>query len=145
MIFTKAIHVGQAVRRKTEINRGSVSIGSAAVELAESIHGDLRCKKVLVIGAGKMGTLVARALAEKHLKAIMVANRTYDRAYNLACELGGEAIHFDRLNESLRDADVVISATGSPHHILTLERVREAVPLSADPGLSWLTLQTQGI
>lgn len=128
MIFTKAIHVGQAVRRKTEINRGSVSIGSAAVELAESIHGDLRCKKVLVIGAGKMGTLVARALAEKHLKAIMVANRTYDRAYNLACELGGEAIHFDRLNESLRDADVVISATGSPHHILTLERVREAVP-----------------
>ncbi|MCG2828320.1 glutamyl-tRNA reductase [Methanothermobacter sp. K4] len=128
MVFTKAVHVGQTVRRKTKINRGSVSIGSAAVDLAESIHGDLKCKKVLVIGAGKMGTLVARALAEKHLKAIMVANRTYERAYQLACELGGDAIHFDRLNRALRDADVVISATGSPHYILTRERVMEAVP-----------------
>ncbi|MGB9837530.1 glutamyl-tRNA reductase [Methanothermobacter sp.] len=128
MVFTKAVHVGQTVRRKTKINRGSVSIGSAAVDLAESVQGDLKCKKVLVIGAGKMGTLVARALAEKHLKAIMVANRTYERAYQLACELGGDAIHFDRLNRALRDADVVISATGSPHYILTRERVMEAVP-----------------
>ncbi|MDI9619065.1 glutamyl-tRNA reductase [Methanothermobacter sp.] len=128
MVFTKAVHVGQTVRRKTKINRGSVSIGSAAVDLAESIHGDLKCKKVLVIGAGKMGTLVARALAEKHLKAIMVANRTYERAYHLACELGGDAIHFDRLNRALRDADVVISATGSPHYILTRERVMESIP-----------------
>lgn len=128
MVFTKAVHVGQTVRRKTQINRGSVSIGSAAVDLAESIHGDLKCRKVLVIGAGKMGTLVARALAEKHLSAIMVANRTYERAYQLACELGGDAIHFDRLNRALRDADVVISATGSPHYILTRERVRDAIP-----------------
>ena len=65
---------------KTQINQGSVSIGSAAVDLAESVLGDLKCKKVLVIGAGKMGTLVAKALVEKHLKAIVVANRTYDRA-----------------------------------------------------------------
>lgn len=128
MVFTKAVHVGQTVRRKTQINRGSVSIGSAAVDLAESIQGDLKCRKVLVIGAGKMGTLVARALAEKHLSAIMVANRTYERAYQLACELGGDAIHFDRLNRALRDADVIISATGSPHHILTRERVRDAIP-----------------
>lgn len=127
-IFTKAIHVGQAVRKKTNINRGSVSIGSAAVELAEEVHGDLKCKKVLVVGAGKMGTLVAKALVEKHLKAIVVANRTYDRAVELAKELGGYAIHFDLLIESMADADVIISATGAPHAILTYEKVRDAVP-----------------
>lgn len=127
-IFTKAIHVGQAVRKKTNINRGSVSIGSAAVELAEEVHGNLKCKKVLVIGAGKMGTLVAKALVEKHLKAIVVANRTHDRAVELAKELGGYAIHFDLLMESMADADVIISATGAPHAILTYEKVKEAVP-----------------
>lgn len=127
-IFTKAIHVGQSVRKKTGINKGSISIGSAAVELAESVHGDLKCKKVLVIGAGKMGTLVAKALVEKHLKAIVVANRTYDRATYLAKELGGSAIHFDRLDEAMSDADVIISATGAPHSILNLNKVKNAVP-----------------
>lgn len=127
-VFTKAIHVGQVVRKRTNINKGSISIGSAAVELAESVHGDLKCKKVLVIGAGKMGTLVAKALVEKHLKAIVVANRTYDRAVCLARELGGSAIHFDRLDEAMSDADVIISATGAPHHILNLDQVKNAVP-----------------
>ncbi|MDI6723712.1 MAG: glutamyl-tRNA reductase [Methanobacterium sp.] len=126
-VFTKAIHVGQSVRKRTNINKGSISIGSAAVELAESVHGDLKCKKVLVIGAGKMGTLVAKALVEKHLKAIVVANRTYDRATCLARELGGSAIHFDRLDEAMADADVIISATGAPHHILTYEKVKKSV------------------
>jgi len=125
--FTKAVHVGQAVRKKTNINKGSISIGSAAVELAESVHGDLKCKKVLVIGAGKMGTLVAKALVQKHLKAIVVANRTYDRAVDLAKELGGYAIHFDKLDDAMSDADVIISATGAPHPILTCEKMKNAV------------------
>jgi len=128
IIFTKAIHVGQSVRKRTGINKGSISIGSAAVELAESVLGDLKCKKVLVIGAGKIGTLVAKALVEKHLKAIVVANRTYDRATYLAKELGGSAIHFDRLDEAMSDADVIISATGAPHSILNLNKVKNAVP-----------------
>lgn len=128
IIFTKAIHVGQSVRKRTNINKGSISIGSAAVDLAESVHGDLKCKKVLVIGAGKMGTLVAKALVEKHLKAIVVANRTYDRATCLAKELGGSAIHFDMLSEAMGDADVIISATGAPHSILTYQKVKNAVP-----------------
>ncbi|MDD3984376.1 MAG: glutamyl-tRNA reductase [Methanobacterium sp.] len=129
-IFLKAVHVGQVVRKKTKINEGSLSIGSAAVELAESVHGDLKCKKVLIIGAGKMGTLVAKALAEKNLKAIVVANRTHDRAVELAKELGGSAIHFDKLDEAMADADVVISATGSPHPILTYEKIKDVVPLN---------------
>jgi glutamyl-tRNA reductase len=127
-VFTKAVHVGQVVRKKTKINEGSLSIGSAAVELAESVHGDLKCKKVLIIGAGKMGTLVSKALVEKKLKAIVVANRTHDKAVELAKELGGSAIHFDKLDDAMMDADVVISATGAPHPILTYEKVKEVVP-----------------
>jgi len=127
-LFTKAIHVGQAVRRKTKINRGSVSIGSAAVDLAEERIGDLTNKQVLVIGAGKMGTLVAKALAEKNLKAIFVANRTYTKAVRLANELKGKAIQFDELNTYLPTADVIISATGSPHIILTKDRLEGIIP-----------------
>ncbi|MDO5819382.1 MAG: glutamyl-tRNA reductase [Methanobrevibacter sp.] len=122
-VFTKAIHVGQVVRNKTKINQGSISIGSAAVDLAEEHLGDLQDKHVLVIGAGKMGTLVAKALAEKNLKAIFVANRTYYKAVQLAEELEGEAILFDNLEEKLLNADLVISSTGSPHPIINKERL----------------------
>ena len=128
IMFTKAVHVGQVVRNKTKINEGTLSIGSAAVELAESVHGNLKCKKVLVIGAGKMGTLVAKALVEKHLKAIVVANRTHERAVELAKELGGSAIHFDKLDDAIIDADVVISATGAPHPILTYQKIKDVIP-----------------
>ena len=122
-VFTKAIHVGQVVRNKTKINQGSISIGSAAVDLAEEHLGDLQDKHVLVIGAGKMGTLVAKALAEKNLKAIFVANRTYYKAIKLAEELDGEAILFDNLEEKLLNADLVISSTGAPHTIINKKRL----------------------
>ena len=122
-VFTKAIHVGQVVRNKTKINQGSISIGSAAVDLAEENLGDLQDRNVLVIGAGKMGTLVAKALAEKNLKAIFVANRTYYKAIRLAEELDGEAILFDNLEEKLLNADLVISSTGAPHAIINKARL----------------------
>jgi glutamyl-tRNA reductase len=122
-IFTKAIHVGQVVRNKTNINKGSVSIGSAAIDLAEKHIGSLDDKSVLVIGAGKMGRLVAKALAEKDLNAIFVANRTYYVAVELAKDLGGEAILFHDLEEYLATADLVISATSAPHAIITKERL----------------------
>ena len=122
-VFTKAIHVGQVVRNKTKINQGSISIGSAAVDLAEENLGELQDKNVLVIGAGKMGTLVAKALAEKNLKAIFVANRTYYKAIKLAEELEGEAILFDNLEEKLINADLVISSTGAPHAIINKARL----------------------
>lgn len=122
-IFTKAIHVGQVVRNKTNINKGSVSIGSAAIDLAEKYIGDLENKSVLVIGAGRMGKLVAKALAEKDLNAIFVANRTYYVAVDLAKDLGGEAILFNDLEKYLATADLVISATSAPHPIITKERL----------------------
>ena len=122
-VFTKAIHVGQVVRNKTNINKGSVSIGSAAIDLAEKHMGSLDDKSVLVIGAGKMGKLVAKALAEKDLNAIFVANRTYYVAVELAKDLGGEAILFNDLERYLSEADLVISATSAPHNIIDKERL----------------------
>ena len=122
-VFTKAIHVGQVVRNKTNINKGSVSIGSAAVDLAESHLGDLTGKSVLVIGAGKMGKLVAKALAEKNLNAIFVANRTFYVAVELAEDLNGTAILFSQLDDYLKNADLVISATSAPHSIITKKRL----------------------
>ena len=124
-LFTKAIHVGQVVRNKTKINQGSISIGSAAVDLAEEYFGTLHDKCVLVLGAGKMGTLVAKALAEKNLKAIFVANRTYYKASRLAKELGGEAILIDDIKDKLIHADLLISATGAPHPIFTKEKMED--------------------
>ncbi|MCI5866900.1 MAG: glutamyl-tRNA reductase [Methanosphaera sp.] len=122
-LFTKAIHVGQSIRKNTHINEGGVSIGSGAVELIEEKYGSLEGKNVLIIGAGEMGTVVSKALLEKGTNAIVVANRTYDKAQTLAEELEGKAIRFDQLDEAFSQIDIVISATGAPHPIITKERI----------------------
>ena len=119
--FNKSIQVGKRTRNETGINKGSVSIGSAAVELAEKELGGLEGKTVMVIGAGEMGTLVAKALANKDIKVIYVANRTFDKAKNLACELNGEAVPYEKMEEYIPKSDVVISATKAPHFVLTQE------------------------
>ena len=87
-----AIREGVSIRQKTSINKGAVSIGSAAVLLAEELMGDLDGKNILVVGGGEMGTLVARALCEKNLRAIYVTNRSFDRAVLLAEEIKGRAM-----------------------------------------------------
>ncbi|WP_423792330.1 glutamyl-tRNA reductase [Methanocaldococcus indicus] len=124
-IILKAIHTGQRVRNETDISKGSVSIGSAAVELLEKIT-TLKDKNILLIGAGEMAKTVIKALKERHIKAIIVANRTYEKAVELAKELNGMAIKFDKLEEALRYADIVISATSAPHPILTKKRLENA-------------------
>jgi glutamyl-tRNA reductase len=82
---------------------------------------------VLVIGAGEIGVLVAKALAEKDLEAIYISNRTYQRAEEIAYELGGHAVRLDDIQTYLKDADVVISGTGAPHYILTREMVETSI------------------
>jgi len=121
--FTRAVSVGRRVRNETDINRGAVSIGSVAVELAETLLGDLNGKNVLVMGTGEAGTLVAKALARSCPNAIFIANRTYERALKLAEELKGKAVKFNRLEEVLKDADVVICSTAAPHYLLKKEPV----------------------
>jgi glutamyl-tRNA reductase len=85
--------------------------------------GKLDQKRILVMGAGEIGTLVAKALARRCLKPIFIANRTYARAVKLAENLSGKAIKFDKLEETLVDADVVICSTGAPHYLLTKDLV----------------------
>ena len=125
--FSKAIQVGKRVRTETGINKGSVSIGSAAVDLADSILDGLAGKTILVIGAGEMGTLVARALSHKNIDAIYIANRTFERAEMLANELGGLAVQYIEIEEHIKTADVVISATSAPHYVLTTEIISKVM------------------
>lgn len=122
-VFTKAIHVGQSIRKNTQINEGGVSVGSGAVELIEEKYGTLKGKNVLIVGAGEMGTVVSKALLEKETNAIVVANRTYDKAQELARELDGIAIRFKKMDETLHKIDILISATGAPHTLITKERL----------------------
>ena len=116
--INKAVHVGVEVRKRTLINRGSVSVGSAAVLLAEAEIGSLAGKHILVIGSGEMGLLVAQALAAKKLTAMYVANRTYGRAVILANKIGGKAVKLSELYHYITLSDVVISCTSAPHPII---------------------------
>ena len=125
--FDKAIQVGKRIRNETRINKGSVSIGSAAVDLAEDILEGLTGKSVLVIGAGEIGVLVAKALAEKDIEAIYIANRTFKKAEEIAYELGGYAVKLNDVQAQLKNADVVISGTGAPHYILTREMIEKTM------------------
>jgi glutamyl-tRNA reductase len=122
-LFNRAMTVGRRVRDETGINKGAVSIGSAAVELGASLLGNLENKKILVMGAGEIGTLVAKALARRCLRPIFIANRTYARAVKLAEDLSGQAVKFDHFKEVLVDADVVICSTAAPHFLLTKDLV----------------------
>jgi glutamyl-tRNA reductase len=126
IVFTKAINTGRKVRNLTKINEGSISIGSAAVELAEQKLGSLEGKNVLIIGAGEMGSLVANSIANKKACTILIANRTFKKAVELARNIGGEAVGFEKLEECLDIADVVISATSAPHYIIK-KRILEGV------------------
>jgi glutamyl-tRNA reductase len=138
LCINKAVHVGIEVRKRTEINRGAVSIGSAAVLLAESQIGSLGGRHILVIGSGEMGFLVAQALGAKNLTAIYVANRTYPRAKMLAEKIGGKAVKLSELYHYITLSDVVISCTSAPHPIIHCTELREAMkarcwPLEGHP------------
>jgi glutamyl-tRNA reductase len=125
--FKKAIAVGKRVRKETQINERSVSVGSAAVDLAEKILGDLRGLSVLVIGAGETGELISRALMAKDIGSLVVTNRTYNSAQCLAECLGAKAVPFEEMKIRLKTADVVISATSAPHYILLKEDIEKAM------------------
>jgi glutamyl-tRNA reductase len=109
------------------INRGAVSVGSAAVLLAESQLGSLEGRHILVVGSGEMGLLVAQALAAKHLTAMYVANRTYGRAVKLAEKIGGRAVRLSELYRYITLSDVVISCTSAPHPIIHTNDLKEAM------------------
>ena len=125
--INKAVHVGIEVRKRTLINRGAVSVGSAAVLLAESQIGSLEGKHILVVGSGEMGMLVAQALAAKELTAMYVANRTYGRAVILADKIGGKAVRLSELYHYITLSDVVISCTSAPHPVIHKKELAQAM------------------
>ncbi|MFB6107816.1 MAG: glutamyl-tRNA reductase [Haloplanus sp.] len=124
---TKALHVGERARTETAINEGVVSLGSAAVELAER-DVDLEGATALVVGAGEMGLLAARALDDAGVSRLVVANRTVPNAEHVADDVGAdaEAIGLDDAPAAVARADVVVSATGSPEYVLDRSALEDA-------------------
>ncbi|MGB8368038.1 MAG: glutamyl-tRNA reductase [Limisphaerales bacterium] len=121
--FQRAFHVAKHIRTETNIQRGSVSVASVAVELAEKIFSSLNDREVLVIGAGETSEKTARALLSRGARSIIVANRSHDRAVALANELGGRAVQFDDWAGEFQKIDIAISSTSAPHHILDRARL----------------------
>lgn len=150
-LFQRAFSVGKKVRTETRIQEGATSIGNVAVDLAEKIFGHLKDSEVMILGAGEMSRLTAQALVSRGAKSIFVSNRSFDRAEELATEMGGKAVRFDAWQETLVRVDVVISSTAAPHailhreHIEPLRRQRKyrplflidiAVPRDIDPAVA---------
>ena len=124
-LFRDALAAGKRVRTETSISRAHVSVSSVAVELARAALGELDTRSVLVIGAGENGELTARALHERGVDTVFVANRRYDRAIGLAQRFGGHAVRFEELPSQLIEADIVVSATASPHQIVGREELEQ--------------------
>jgi glutamyl-tRNA reductase len=127
-LFRQALHAGKKTRAQTAIGESPASVSSAAAALAEQVFGDLRGRSILVVGAGKVGEQAVRNLASRGATIAFVANRTMDRAADLAGRFGGEAIPLDRVDAELKTADVVLSSTSAPGWILTRDQVARVLP-----------------
>lgn len=126
-LFQRALEVGKEVHTLTGIGKHKVSISSVAVDFAEKIFGSLEGRSILVIGAGKMSGLTLKHMMDKGVRTILVSNRTFEKAEDLARQIGGRALPFEHLVDNLAQADIVISSTGAPQAILRPEHVRAAL------------------
>jgi glutamyl-tRNA reductase len=128
-LFRAALAAGKRARTETGISERSLSVPSVAVELAQRTLGELDDRQVLVVGAGETAELTARALAAKGVRAIFIANRHYDRAIGLAQRFGGRAVRIEALPEQMAGADIVVSSTSSPHHVIEREELAEVMTI----------------
>ena len=127
-LFETALSVGGRVRAETKLGTGAASVPSAAVELARKIFGSLRGRRALILGAGQMSELALECLAGEGIGDVVVVNRTVRRAEALAGKVGGRGTGFEALAALLREADIVMTATSSPHYMVTRAAVDEAFP-----------------
>lgn len=125
-LFQRAFGVGKKVRTETSIQEGSTSVGNVAVDLAEKIFGHLKNSEVMILGAGEMSRITAQSLVSRGAKSIFVTNRSFEKAQDLAQEMGGSAVRFDDWQSVLERVDVVIASTGAPHAIIHREDVEKA-------------------
>jgi glutamyl-tRNA reductase len=150
-LLQSAFAAAKRVRTDTQIGSNTVSIASVAVDLARKIFGSLQGRTVFLVGAGKMSELAARHLVEQGAGAILVSNRTQERAERMAEQFDGRVIPFHQLHEVAGDADIVITSTGAPHFIFRPEHGRAflhqrrnrpmffidiAVPRDVDPAMN---------
>lgn len=126
-LYNRAFAVAKKVRTETAIAHSAVSVSYAAVELARKIFGDLNGKSVMIIGASKMGELAAKHLRRAGVSLVLVTNRTFERAVELARVFAGAAVPFEHLNDHLDRADIVISSTGAPHFIITKAQAAQII------------------
>lgn len=119
--FQQALAVGKRVRAETGIDKNPVSISYAAVELARQTLGSLEGREVMIVGAGKMSELTVKHLLSNGVAGVIVSNRSYDRAVELAEQFGGRAVLFDELYHWMEHADIVISCTAASHYVIRPE------------------------
>ena len=126
-LFHAAVRAGRRVREETDVGRNALSISYAGVQLAQRVLGTLRGLRVLLIGAGEAGRLVASALRTVGVSDLIIANRTLERGEELARSLGGQVRPFSEIDAALRETDIAIVATDSPEFVVTQEMVASAV------------------
>lgn len=123
-LLHRAFHTAKRVRTETGISDAAVSVSYAAVELAKKIFYDFKGKKVLLIGAGEMAELAARHLLSQGVSAITVANRTFQKAVEVAQVFKGVPVSFEEIGAQLLEADIVISSTAAPGYVITHDQVK---------------------
>lgn len=123
----RTLSVAKLVRSTTEIGQSRVGIGNAGVDLAMQIFGSLEGKRAMLVGVGEMGRQVSRGLLSAGLAELLVANRTFERSVELAAEHGGTPVPYERLEDYLPRADILIVATGAAHPIITVPMVKTAL------------------
>ena len=152
-LFQKSLKVSSKVRNETNIDRGTISVSSTAVDLAKKIFGNLSEKRVMIIGAGQTGELTLRHLVDSGVHSVMASNRSYDRAVELAQKFDGRAIRFDDRVKEMIHADIIISSTACPNFIIYKNEIHQlmqnrknrpiffidiAVPRDIDPAVNQL-------
>jgi glutamyl-tRNA reductase len=126
-VFRQALHAGRKVRVQTAIGESPASVSAAAAALAEQVFGDLGGRSIVLVGAGKVSEQAARNLLSRGARISFVANRTLDRAEELARRLGSQPLPLDRLDEELAGADVVVASTSAPGYVLDARAVERAL------------------
>lgn len=118
-LFRQSFEVGKRVRTETAIGESAVSISYAAVELAKKVFDTLDGRTILILGAGKMSELTAKHLVSNGAARVLVVNRTFERAEEMAVRFNGTAVPFDRLYDAVRESDIVISSTAATEYVIT--------------------------
>jgi glutamyl-tRNA reductase len=126
VIFDRAIKVGGRVRTITGLNKGSVSIGSMAVKLAEEYFDKLNNKRVLLIGSGEGASLVAKSLKQREAN-FMITSRTFDRAKSFADAVGGNPLPFESALQMFQEVDLIFLSTTAPYYLITYDRIEKAM------------------